>query len=74
MDYGNTIGLRVDQTSKYADVVSGDEDMTMLSYITGEKFGKVELPMIIIKNSSSSYLFRGVTEVQGVCYLSQPNN
>lgn len=46
--------------------------MTMVAHITGGKFGKVEIPMIIFKNSRSSNSIRGVTGMQGVCYRSTP--
>lgn len=73
MDNGKTLGLRGTNHVKYADVVSGGENITMMVRITGGPNAMVEVPFLIFKNKSRSYPIRGVPDtVQGVCYRSQP--
>lgn len=73
MDNGRTIGMRGDTNVKYADVTSGDEGITMMVHVSGGRFGKVEFPMLIFRNSGRSYPIRNVPDdVPGVCYRSQP--
>jgi hypothetical protein len=71
MENGKTLGLRGDQTVKYADVVSGGEAMTMVVRVTGEVRAKIMAPMIIFTNAGGAYPIRGVpNNMPGVTYQS----
>lgn len=71
MDNGRTVGMRGDEHVKYADVVSGDEGITMMVRVTGGARAAIQTPMLVFKNDNSSYPIRGVPDtVPGVCYRS----
>lgn len=71
MDNGRTIGFRGDEEIKYADLVSGDEGITMMVRLTGGRDARIQPPMLIFKNDNCSYPIRGVIDnVPGVCYRS----
>ena len=74
MDNGRTIGFRGEECVQYADVVAGDEDMTMMVRLTGGRDARFETPMLVFKNSNCSYPIRGVPDdVPGVSYGSGKN-
>ena len=73
MDNGRTLGFRGDENVKYADVVSGDESLTMMVRITGGPDAHIEAPMMIFQNANRNYPIQGVPDnVPGVCYLKGP--
>lgn len=58
-----------DSEVKYADVVRGDEGMTLLVLLGGGCNAQMGVPMIIFKNSSRSYPIRGLQEdTPGITY------
>lgn len=73
MDNGRTLGFRGTSTVKYADVVSGGENITMMVRITGGSRARIEVPFLIFRNAGRSHPIRGVPDiVPGVCYRSSP--
>lgn len=73
MDNGRSIGFRGDSAVKYADVVAGEEGITMMVHIRGGRDARIECPFLIFQNSNRSYPIRNVPDtVPGVCYRSQP--
>lgn len=70
---GRTLAMRGDENIKFADIVSGNEGMTLMLTLGGGSKARMEVPMLIFKNSNSSYPIRGLEDrVPGVCYRSQP--
>ena len=68
-----TLCNRGDEEVKYADVVSGDEGMTMLVLLTGGRNSTIQPPFMTFKNDNSSYPIRGVPDdVPGVSYRTEP--
>lgn len=68
-----TLAVRGDTAVKYADVVSGDEGMTLLVTLRGGPNAGLEPSFIIFKNVSRSYPIRGVDDnVPGITYRSSP--
>lgn len=68
LDNGRTIGTRGDQHVKYADIVAGDEGITMMVRIRGGRDARIECPMLIFQNQNRSYPIRNVPDnVPGVC-------
>jgi len=68
-----TLGRRGDDEVKYADVVSGDEGMTMMVLIAGGPQATICPPFLIFKNPNSFYPIRGVPDVApGVSYRTGP--
>jgi hypothetical protein len=64
-----TLGFCGDNDVKYADVVSGGTDMTMLVRLTGSTGAIICAPFMIFQNASGSYPIRGVPDnVPGVSY------
>ena len=62
-----TLAERGDGEGKYADVVSGDEGMTILILLTGRRNSSIQPPLMIFKNENSSYSIHGVPDdVSGV--------
>jgi hypothetical protein len=55
MDNGKTVGFRRDNDVKYADVVSGRMDMTMLVRLASSTGAIVFAPFMIFQNASGSY-------------------
>ena len=56
---------------KYADVVSGDEGITMMLRVTGGFHARIEAPMLIFQNPNFSYPIRGVPhDFASICYRS----
>lgn len=73
MDKGRTIGIRGENTVKYADVTSGGEGITMMVHVSRVRFAEIECPFLIFQNPSRSYPIRNVpNDVPGVCYRFQP--
>lgn len=69
MDNDRTVGLQGDVNVKYADVVSGDEGITMMVRITDGARVFIQPPMLVFKNDNNSYPIRGVSDdFPGVCY------
>ena len=52
MDNGRNIGMRGPEHVKYADVVSGDEGITMMVRISGGN-ARIETPFLVFKNDRS---------------------
>ena len=70
---GRTLAMRGDEEVRFADVVSGDDGMTMMLLLGGCPQAEMGLPLIVFKNDNSSYPIRGVADdVPGVAYRSQP--
>lgn len=68
-----TLSKRGDTEIKYADVVSGDDGMTMMVTLGGGCDGHMGVPMIIFKNAFRSYPIRGLCDdIPGVTYRSTP--
>jgi hypothetical protein len=73
MDNGRTLGFRGDTTMKYADVVSGDDSMTMVIRISGGRRSVIEAPMLIFTNGNSRYPIQGLDDnIPGVFYRTEP--
>lgn len=71
MDNKRTLSFRGDTEVKYANMVSGGIEITMVVKVTGEAHAKIETPFFIFQNATSSYPIRGVLDnVSGVCYRS----
>lgn len=67
-----TLAVRGETKIKYADVVSGDDGMTMMVTLGGRCMESV-IPMMIFKNPSRSYPIRGLPDdIPGVSYRSGP--
>lgn len=65
--------MRLDEHFKYADVVSGDEVITIMVIVTGGRQALIEAPILVFQNAISSYPIRGVPDnVPRVSYLSGP--
>lgn len=65
---GRTIRTRGDQNVAYADIVAGDEGITMMVRIKGGRDARIECPMFIFQNQGRSYPIRNVPDnVPGVC-------
>lgn len=68
-----TLAKRGESEVKYADVVSGDEGMTLMVLLGGGCNAQMGVPMIIFKNASRSYPIRGVQDdTPGITYRSSP--
>ena len=68
-----TLSRRSDSDVKYADVVSGDDGMTMMVLIGGVISSSVLPPFMILKNEERSYPIRNVPDNSpGVSYRTQP--
>lgn len=73
MDNGWTLGIRGDETIKYADVTSGGEGMTMMVRISGRKEYLVENPFMKLKSKDGNYPIRGAEDyVPGISYRTGP--
>ena len=73
MDDKKTLALKGDTEIKYADVVSGDEGISMVLRMSGGEHSRLTCPMLIFKNKSRSYPIRNVPDdVPGVTYRSAP--
>lgn len=59
-------------TRKYADVVSGGEKMSIVLRATGGEHGKIGVPFVIFKNKDRKDNIRGVPQIEGVRYYTQP--
>ena len=70
MDNGRTIGLRGQESVKYAAVISGDEGINMMVRVPGGVHGRIEAPMLIFQNPNCSYPIRGVPDDVCRCLLS----
>lgn len=71
VDNGHTLGF-IGDTTKYADVSSGGDAMTMVLRITGGRDSRIE-PFMIFMNKDGNYPIRGVPDdVTGVSYRSGP--
>ena len=69
MDNGRTLGFSGQEEVKYADAVSGGEEMTMVVRISSGRDAKIEA----FKNANRSYPIRGVPDdICGVSYRSGP--
>ena len=62
MDNGKALGFWGDTSVKYADVVAGEEAMTMVIRILGSCGSSPETPMIIFTNGNSNYPIRGLED------------
>lgn len=70
-----TLARRGENEVKYADVVSGDDGMTMMVTLGGGRDGTMPVPLMIFKNLSRSYPIRGLNDdVPGVAYRSSPKS
>lgn len=66
-----TLAIRGEGEVKYADVVSGDEGMTLMVLLGGGCDAEMGIPLIIFKNSNRSYPIRGLPdETPGITYRS----
>lgn len=73
MDNGRTLGFVGDDCTRYAEVVSGGDGMTMIVRITGGEHALIEVPFMVFTNKNRSYPIRGVPDnIPGVCYRSSP--
>ena len=69
-----TLARRGDADVKYADVVNGDDGMTMMVLLQGGVRSAVLPPFIILKNQQRNYPIRNVLDnILGVSYRTQPN-
>lgn len=58
---------------KFADVVNGDQGMTMMVVLGGGSSTRMEIPFIIFQNKNSSYSMIGFQDdVLGVLYRTEP--
>ncbi|EGZ16438.1 hypothetical protein PHYSODRAFT_502225 [Phytophthora sojae] len=71
-DTGKTLGFSGEQQTKYADVVSGGEGMTMVVRLLGGASARPPpSPMMIFMNAEGKHPIRGVPDyTPGVCYRS----
>lgn len=53
MDNGRTVGMRGDEKGEYADIVVGDEGVTMMVCITGGRNAHIEPYMLVFKNQNT---------------------
>jgi hypothetical protein len=60
MDNGRTLGFRGDDTIKYADVVSGGENMTTMVNLSGGTASRIFPSMMIFQNANWSYPIKGI--------------
>lgn len=73
MDDGYSFGFGGDQTVKCADVALDGDGMAMLFQISGGKRAFIEAQLMIVMNSSSSYLICCVGDyVPWICYRTGP--
>ena len=55
MDNGRTLGFWNDTSTKYVEVVSGGDSMTLVVQISGGRRSMIEAPMLIFTNPNNSY-------------------
>lgn len=68
-----TVSVRGSSEVKYADVVSGDEGMTMMVTIRGGALATLCPAFMIFKNKQRSYPIQGLPDnIPGVAYRTQP--
>ena len=73
MDNGRTLGFRGDTLTKYAEVVSGGDSMTLVVQISRGRRSMIEAPMLIFTNPNSSYPIRGLDDnIPRVSYRTGP--
>ena len=71
MHNDRTLALRGDTHIKYADVISGDEGMTLMVTMGGGYDSSFLTPFLIFKNLNSSYPIRSVPDdIPGITYRS----
>ena len=69
MDNGRILGFRGDTVVKYADVIIGEDAITMVIRISGGCRSIVEDPMLIFTNGTSNYPIKGLDDtIPKVCY------
>jgi DDE superfamily endonuclease len=69
MTNGRTLSFRGDDCIKYADVVSGGENMTMMVNLSGGTASRILPPMMIFQNANCSYPIKGIPDnIPGVSY------
>lgn len=69
MDDHKTLALVGEKNVRHAYVVSGHDRIKMIVLITGGPQGRLETPMLIIKNVDNIYLIRGLPDnAPGVTY------
>jgi hypothetical protein len=72
-DNGHTLGFREDTSITYAEVVLGEDSMTMVLKISGRRHSMIETPMFIFTNAYRSYPIRGLEDtIPGVTYRTGP--
>lgn len=59
---GRTLEMRGDHNIRFADVVSGDQGMTMMLLIGGGSRAEFGITMIIFKNDGCYYQIRGTPD------------
>lgn len=70
---GRTLAMKGDESVRFADIVSGEDGMTMMLLLGGCPAAEMGLTLLVFKNGKYSYPIRGVPhDVPGVCYRSQP--
>eukprot|EP00737_Agarophyton_chilense_P004270 gb/GEZJ01005293.1/.p1 GENE.gb/GEZJ01005293.1/~~gb/GEZJ01005293.1/.p1 ORF type:complete len:127 (+),score=14.15 gb/GEZJ01005293.1/:844-1224(+) len=61
-DNHKTLALVGDTHLRYADVVSGDDGITMMVLLSGGLSVALGIPMVIFKNVNKNYPIRGLTD------------
>ncbi len=69
VDNGRTVGFRGQEEVRYADVVFGNEGITIMVRITGGEDAHIEVSMLVFINDKCSYPIHGIPDnVPGACY------
>ena len=69
MDDGQTLGFIGNDNVKYANMVSGGENMTMVVRLSGGRNAMIQTPFMIFQNYNRNYKIRGVPDnVPGAFY------
>ena len=73
MDNGRTLGFWSDTLVKYAEVVSGEDSMTMVFQISERRRLMIKTPMLIFTNPNNSYPIQGLNDnIPHVSYHTTP--
>eukprot|EP00737_Agarophyton_chilense_P003809 gb/GEZJ01004563.1/.p1 GENE.gb/GEZJ01004563.1/~~gb/GEZJ01004563.1/.p1 ORF type:complete len:146 (-),score=13.63 gb/GEZJ01004563.1/:648-1085(-) len=73
VDMHKTLALAGDTNFRYADVVSGDDGITMMVLMSGGASAALGTPLLIFKNADKNYPIRSLAnEVLGMVYRTGP--
>ena len=71
MDNGRTLGFQSDMSTKYAELISGGDSITLVVRISGGRRSMIKAPMLILLTRTVAIRFEGSMTISPKCHIGQ---